>query len=112
MQDALPANEFAQSPVTNEVEPPLPLRSDTILGVCEALGQDFGFHPNYLRVILSAMVLVSWTAAFGIYLGLGVAVALSRWLYPAPPIAAAPRVAAPSEAPAADNQAEAELLAA
>ena len=26
------------------------LRNDTILGVCEALGQDFGINPTWLRV--------------------------------------------------------------
>src|SRR5689334_17933083 len=36
---------------------PLPLRSHTILGVCEAIGEDFGFNPTFLRVILAAMVL-------------------------------------------------------
>ena len=29
---------------------PLPLRNDTILGVCEAIGQDFGFNPLWLRL--------------------------------------------------------------
>ena len=28
----------------------LMLRNDTILGVCEAIGTDFGFNPNWLRV--------------------------------------------------------------
>jgi hypothetical protein len=28
----------------------LMLRNDTILGVCEAIGQDFGINPNWLRV--------------------------------------------------------------
>ena len=36
----------------------LPLRSHTILGVCEAIGEDFGFNPTFLRVPLAAMVLV------------------------------------------------------
>ena len=29
---------------------PLPLRNDTILGVCEAIGRDFGFQPLWLRL--------------------------------------------------------------
>ena len=32
----------------------LPLRSHTILGVCEAIGEDFGFNPNFLRVPLAS----------------------------------------------------------
>ena len=37
----------------------LPLRSQTLLGVCEAIGEDFGFIANYLRVPLGAIVLAS-----------------------------------------------------
>ena len=37
----------------------LPLRSHTILGVCEAIGEDFHFNPIFLRVILAAGVLYS-----------------------------------------------------
>lgn len=61
---------------------PLPLRNDTILGVCEAIGTDFGFHPNWLRVGLAFVLFFSPIAAFGLYLGLGAIVALSRWLAP------------------------------
>jgi phage shock protein PspC (stress-responsive transcriptional regulator) len=34
----------------------LPLRSHTILGVCEAIGEDFGFNPVFLRVPFAATV--------------------------------------------------------
>ena len=78
-------------------EPALPLRSDTMLGVCEALGQDFGFNPNYLRIALGSLVLWNPVAAIGIYLGLGAVVALSRWLAPAQRPAAAPQLAADRE---------------
>ena len=40
------------------------------------------------------------------------AVAVSRWIYPAPRRIAVPEVTAPVTTPAADNQAEAERLAA
>ena len=103
-------------PVIAEREPALPLRNDTILGVCEALGQDFGFHANWLRVPLAAMVLISTTAAIGIYLGLGVAVLASRLLYPAPRPLAAPQLAAqpavPSPANQVDERADEQRLAA
>ena len=61
---------------------PLPLRSHTILGVCEAIGEDFGFNPTYLRVLLAAMVLYSPTIAFGSYFALGAVVLLSRLVFP------------------------------
>ena len=61
---------------------PLPLRSHTILGVCEAIGEDFGFNPTYLRVLLAAMVLYSPTIAFGSYFALGAVVLVSRLVFP------------------------------
>ena len=61
---------------------PLPLRSDTFLGVCEAIGRDLGFHPNWLRVALSLGMFFSPLGAILTYLGLGVIVALTRWIAP------------------------------
>ena len=60
----------------------LPLRSHTILGVCEAIGEDFGFNPVFLRIPLAAMVIWSPTVAFGLYFALGAAVLVSRLLAP------------------------------
>ena len=68
---------------------PLPLRNDTLLGVCEAIGQDFGFNANYLRILFAVGLYVSPYAVIGGYLGLGAVVAVSRWLYPRPAAAAA-----------------------
>ena len=65
-------------------------RNDTILGVCEALGQDFGFHPNYLRVTLACLVYFAPAAVIGAYLGLGVIVALARYIAPDEQQVAAP----------------------
>ena len=62
----------------------LPLRSHTILGVCEAIGEDFGFNPIFLRVPLSAIVLYNPLLAVGVYLALGVLVLASRLIFPAP----------------------------
>lgn len=67
----------------------LPLRSHTILGVCEAVGEDFGFNPTFLRVPLAAIVLYSPMLAIGAYLALGAVVLLSRLLFPNPKPAAA-----------------------
>jgi len=60
---------------------PLPLRNDTILGVCEAIGRDFGFNPNWLRVILGASVLASPAGAFAAYAALAVVVGLAHLLF-------------------------------
>src|SRR5205807_3206896 len=49
----------------------LPLRSHTILGVCEAIGEDFGFNPVWLRIPLAASVIWNPAVAFGAYFGLG-----------------------------------------
>ena len=78
-------------------EPALPFRSDTMLGVCEALGSDFGFHPNWLRLALGSLVLWSPWIALGIYLGLGVIVGASRLI--APPQRATPQIATGQAAP-------------
>jgi len=78
-----------QQPVADST--PLPLRSDTILGVCEALGRDFGFHPNWLRIVFAAVFYLSPVGVSAVYLGLGVVVALTRWFYPAQAAAASAR---------------------
>ena len=86
----------------------LPLRTHTLLGVCEALGEDFGFNPLFLRVPFAAAVLYSPTIAIGAYLVLGVIVVASRLLFPN-----AKRAQAPAQiAPVADNSADEVRLAA
>ena len=60
----------------------LPLRSHTILGVCEAIGEDFGFNPVLLRIPFAAMVLYSAVWAIGAYFALGAVVLASRLLFP------------------------------
>jgi phage shock protein PspC (stress-responsive transcriptional regulator) len=62
----------------------LPLRSHTILGVCEAIGEDFGFNPIFLRIPLAASVIWNPMIAFGTYFALGAVVLLSRLLFPKP----------------------------
>jgi phage shock protein C len=95
----------------DQPEPALPLRSDTILGVCEAIGQDFGFNPLYLRLIFAGLFYFNPPLVIGTYLALGAGVALARWLYPvSTPAVAQP--AANSAAPAADNEDSVSSLAA
>jgi phage shock protein C len=71
----------------------LPFRDHTILGVCEAIGEDFGINPLWLRVPLAACVLISLKYAIAAYLLLGVVVLGSRLLFPNPKAAAGPAVA-------------------
>ena len=69
--------------MTNQT--PLPLRNDTILGVCEAIGQDFGFNPLWLRLALIGPVFFAPMASIAAYLGLGVIVAATRYFAPNTP---------------------------
>ena len=60
----------------------LPLRSHTILGVCEAIGEDFGFNPAFLRIPFAASVLYSPMWAVAAYFAVGAVVLASRLLFP------------------------------
>lgn len=64
--------------------PNLFTRDDTFLGVCEALGEDFGIHANWLRLGLAGALFFAPVPVIVTYLALGVLVAASRWLFPAP----------------------------
>ncbi len=75
----------------------LPMRSHTILGACEAIGEDFGFNPVLLRVPFSAIVLYSPLVAVGAYLVLAAVVLGSRLLFPAPRQVAEVEIAARNE---------------
>ena len=94
-------------------QPSLIARDHTLLGVCEAIGEDFGFNPMFLRVPFAAMLLLSPTAVIAAYLALGVLVLLTRWISPNPRPAAAARPAVAAEpAPAANEVAEEMAVAA
>jgi phage shock protein PspC (stress-responsive transcriptional regulator) len=81
----------------------LPLRSHTILGVCEGLGEDFGFNPIFLRIPLAASVIWNPMIAIGTYFALGAIVLVSRVLFPK---AKAETSAAEQPATAANEQSE------
>jgi phage shock protein PspC (stress-responsive transcriptional regulator) len=74
--------EFTMSDVAATSTTALPLRDHTILGVCEAIGEDFRFNPIWLRVPLAASVLISLKYAIVAYLLLGLVVLGSRLLFP------------------------------
>jgi len=104
MPDAVPAI-IQDTPLQEAQEPKanLFLRDDTIFGVCEGLGEEFGFNPNFLRVPFAAGILWNPVAIVGIYLGLGAALAVARWIYPKPGASVAPQPVADRKAPTADN---------
>jgi len=60
----------------------LPLRNDTFLGVCEAIGQDLGINANWLRVAFAPFIIVNPILTLVFYVALGCVVAVSRWLFP------------------------------
>lgn len=84
------------------VQPALPMRDHTVLGVCEGLGEDFGFNPIYLRIVFGACLVWQPVYDIGAYLALGSLVLISRLLVPtrrrtAPSAAADTGAGAPDE---------------
>ena len=57
-------------------QPTLFTRDDTFFGVCEALGEDFGFHPNLLRLPLGVALLWNPAVILSLYFGAGILVFL------------------------------------
>ena len=53
-------------------------REDTMLGICESVGQDFGFNPNWLRVAFGAVLVLNPIAVIASYFALGLLVFASR----------------------------------
>ena len=84
MHDAQIALQDDAAPAQSAVvrKPNLMLRNDTILGVCQAIGDDFGFHPNILRIVLSLGIFWNPAYVIGGYLAAGLVIALTRWIFP------------------------------
>ena len=55
---------------------------DKLFGVCQAIGEDFGFNPFFLRLAMLGGMFFSLPGMVIAYAALGVTVALSRWLFP------------------------------
>lgn len=81
------------------------LRNDTILGACEAIGRDFGFNPNWLRVGFCLAFFVNPPLIMAAYVVLAIPVAVSRWAFP--PVAQSTEAQVAPEAPAAPQPPEA-----
>lgn len=87
-------------------------RNDTMLGVCEALGQDFGFNPQFLRAALAVLLIPFPVQVIASYLAAGVVIAIARFVFPVPRRkAAAPVTLAAEQKPVVEHQ-EVELAAA
>lgn len=82
----------------------LPLRAHTLLGMCEGIGEDFGFNPILLRVPLAAIVLWDIRIAIGIYLALGLLVMATRLVFPNRRIAGAGDAAASTRVDGIDER--------
>ena len=84
---------------------------DSLFGVCESIGRDFGFNALFLRLAFLILGLFSIPASIGAYALLGIGVAASRWLFPANPQSQA-EIASANADEAANEEAGRELLAA
>jgi phage shock protein C len=87
-------------------QPPVYARDHTLLGICEALGEDLGFNPVFLRVPLAVLLLWNPVVVIGAYAAAGVLVLISRRLIPNPRPAATAAAPAPLQV---GNDAEADM---
>ncbi|HEX6374571.1 MAG TPA: PspC domain-containing protein [Allosphingosinicella sp.] len=92
-------------------QPSLIARDHTLFGVCEALGEDFGFNPFYLRVTLAVMLLWNPIAVIGAYLAAAMIVLVTRFAAPNPRPAPADQAAARPATPMVADEAEADRFA-
>ena len=79
-------------------------RRDTFFGICEAVGQDFGFNPLWLRLAFVAPLFFFPVETFIGYFALGAVVLLSRLLFPNKGTKASVAMVADEPAPTADEQ--------
>lgn len=63
-------------------KPPIFDRPETIFGVCEALGDDFGISAHWFRAALFVLVIVWPVATLAAYLGLAVVILATRLAFP------------------------------
>ncbi len=88
-------------------------RRDTFFGICEAVGQDFGFNPLWLRLAFVAPLFFFPVQTFIGYFALGLVVLASRLTFPAKTAAAAQPASSAVEvaAPQAEKTEELALAA-
>ena len=92
------------------VQPSVFARDHTFLGVCEAIGEDFGFNPLWLRLVLPVLLFINPAATIGGYLAAGALILATRLLVPNPRPVTEPALAvtkpAADPAPAAPEAAD------
>jgi phage shock protein PspC (stress-responsive transcriptional regulator) len=81
-----------------------PAAKDNLLGICHAIGEDFGFNPIFLRIPLAVGIIFSAKWTLIAYAAMGVTVLVSRLLIRKPKAA---RAARPALVEAASAQHEA-----
>lgn len=59
-------------------------RDDTLLGICEGLGQDLGVNPTWIRLLFLPSLFFFPVQTVAAYLLLGAIVWTARTLFPAP----------------------------
>ena len=59
-------------------------RDDTFFGVCQAIGEDLGFNPNYLRIAFALPLLYAPVSTLAVYAALALVVLLLRLAVPNP----------------------------
>ena len=72
-------------------------RDDTFFGVCQGLGEDLGFNPNWLRIALPVLAFFWPVATIAGYIVAGLFVLATRLVFPDP------RRAAPTKTVEADE---------
>lgn len=55
---------------------------DNLLGICNALGEDFGFNPLWIRLALGCAFVLQPIGVVVAYLALGLVVLMSRLAFP------------------------------
>ena len=60
------------------------MRSDTFLGVCQALGDGFCVPSNLFRVAIAPVLVWHPLTTMALYLAAGLLVALLNWIIPVP----------------------------
>ena len=80
-------------------------RDDTMFGICQAIGEDFGFSPNWLRVGFAIALFFAPVSVIIAYFALGVVVMVSRLLVRGSRKAKAEAIGAGAAPARADNDA-------
>jgi phage shock protein PspC (stress-responsive transcriptional regulator) len=79
-------------------------RDDTFFGVCQGLGEDLGFNPNWLRIALPILAFFWPVATIAGYVAAGVLVFATRFLFPEPRVAVADETEAAEAQPIAARE--------